>query len=102
MDIMARPAARWDTLAIDEVENLTVDLAVGDRPRHIVIIPRAVQIAVFGAEGSPLEIGQARYVQIETAIGRAWRPDRIDELVGVNHPGHIFQLWLDADDFAVA
>jgi len=99
MQFFARPAARWDTLATDEVENLTLDLSVGDAPRHIVIIPRAVQTAVFGTEKAPLEIGRTHFAEIETAIGRAWNPDRIDELVGVNHHSHIFQLWLDANDF---
>jgi hypothetical protein len=100
MNITARPAARWETLATDEVENLIVDLAVHDSPRHIVIIPRAVLTDVFGPTGTTLEIGRAHHTEIETAIGRAWHAERLQELVGVNHPGHIFQLWLDADDFA--
>lgn len=97
--ITARPAARWETMAADEVENLTIDLAVRDAPRHIVIVPRAVLDAVFGPDGTSMEIGRARQAAIESAVGRAWHIDRLRELVGVNHPGHIFQLWLDADDF---
>ncbi len=99
MPITARPAAVWDSLATDESDNLILNLAVTDSPRHIAVIPRAVLTAVFGPHDDPVEVGRRNLSKIETAIGRAWHADRLRELVGVNHPGHIFQLWLENDDF---
>jgi hypothetical protein len=98
MTLSARPAAVWESLTVDETQNLIINLAT-DEPRHIAIIPPTVLTVVFGEHDDPTLVGRMNFLAIEKAIGRAWDPDRLRELVGVNHPGHIFQLWLEADDF---
>jgi hypothetical protein len=100
MSITTRPAALWESLTVDESNNLILNLATSELPRQIVVIPLAVTTSVFGPHDDQVAFGRSHFREIETAIGRAWHPDRLRELIGVGHPGHILQLWLDTDDFA--
>lgn len=97
----AAPAIDWETLHM-EGENVLLHLMADDPRLHLLVIPREVlEDAVRSINADPVADARAHRNEIDTAVVRAWHPDRLREMFEITGTGlRNVQLWLTREDFS--
>ncbi len=101
MILRAVPAVDWETLHL-RGDNVLIHLMADDPRLHLLVIPCEVLEDAFRSSNvDTLADARAHKNEINTAVARAWQPDRMQEMFEVTGTGRRnVQLWLTRKDFS--